>query len=241
MITQQRISVWSGPRNVSTALMYSFAQREDTRVLDEPLYGHYLKVSGAQHPGRDQVMAHMELQGTVVVEELLSKDYQKPLLFIKNMAHHLTELDYKFLRELTNVLLIRDPREMLPSLVKQIPHPNMLDTALQMLWELYEYLLDKGQHPLILDSKELLLDPPKILTELCEQLQIPYSPKMLQWSPGARPEDGIWAPHWYHQVHQSSGFAAYQPKNESVRDDLQELLEQCIHFYQLLYDKALKA
>ena len=241
MQTTTRISLWSGPRNVSTALMYSFAQRPDTFVVDEPLYGHYLAVSGADHPGRDEVMAHMNLNGPLVAQELIRTDYQKPLVFFKNMAHHLIKLPQEFLSGLINIFLVRDPREMLPSLVNQIPNPRMLDTALEMQWQLYEQLQAQGHQPLVIDSKELLLNPSKILSEACARLDIPYFSEMTSWNPGAREEDGIWAKHWYHNVHKSTGFATYVPKQEVVREDLLPLLQECEYYYHLLYQQALKA
>ena len=165
----KRISLWSGPRNVSTAIMYSFAQRPDTKVIDEPLYGHYLQVSGAQHPGREEVLAHMELNGDKVVAQLINTDFERPLLFIKNMAHHLLHLDSAFLPGLHNLLLIRDPKEMLPSLVNQIPQPKMIDTAYKMQWDLYRQLVDLGHSPTVIDSRELLLEPENILRQVCEK------------------------------------------------------------------------
>ncbi len=236
----KRISLWSGPRNVSTAIMYSFAQRPDTRVVDEPLYGHYLQVSGAQHPGREEVLAHMELSGDKVVAQLINDDFERPILFIKNMAHHLLHLDRAFLPGLHNLLLIRDPKEMIPSLVNQIPQPQMIDTAYKMQWDLYEQLVDLGQSPTVIDSRELLLAPENILRQVCEKTAISYYPEMTSWQPGPRPEDGIWAPHWYHQVHKSTGFAPYKPKEESVRSDLQPLLKECQYYYDLLFAEALK-
>ncbi len=233
--------MWSGPRNVSTALMYSFAQRPDTFVLDEPLYGHYLKVTDADHPGKEEVLASMELDGELVVEQFLSTDFEKPLLFIKNMGHHMEKLNWQFLEKLDHLFLIRDPHEMLPSMVKQYPYPEIRDTALKAQWELYQYLEQRGQLPIVIDSKELLLDPAKILSQVCEAYQVPYFDGMVKWEPGARPEDGIWAKYWYHNVHKSSGFARYQPKNEVVREDLLPLLEECKYYYQKLYQYAIKA
>jgi len=241
MQTTTRISLWSGPRNVSTALMYSFAQRPDTSIVDEPLYGHYLKVSGADHPGREEVMQDMNLNGPEVAQQLISVDYGSPLVFFKNMAHHLIELPEQFLSGLTNIFLVRDPKEMLPSLVNQIPHPKMLDTALEMQWKLFEKLAQDGGHPLVIDSKELLLNPTKILQAVCAQLDIPYYPQMTSWQAGARPEDGVWAKHWYHNVHKSTGFGVYTPKEVAVRTDLEELLADCSYYYQKLYQQALKA
>ena len=240
-MTEKRISLWSGPRNVSTALMYSFAQRPDTEVMDEPLYGHYLRVSGAQHPGRDEVLAAMELDGSEVVKQLCTNNHSKPVLFMKNMAHHLVNLELSFLSGLTNLLLIRDPKEMIPSLVNQIPQPTMRDTGLKRQWELFQHLSNQGRTPLVIDSRELLIDPDGVLKKVCQWLDIPFVSQMTKWEPGALPQDGIWAKHWYHNVHKSSGFKEYKPKNEEVPEQLSDLLTECDYYYQLLYKPAIKA
>lgn len=240
-MTEKRISIWSGPRNVSTALMYSFAQRPDTTVLDEPLYGHYLKVSGAEHPGRDEVLESMELDGSRIINSICNNDYQSSVLFIKNMAHHLVELDLAFLDDFHNVLLIRDPKEMLPSMVRQIPDPTMRDTGLKQQWELYNKLRSLGDNPVIIDSRELLLHPETLLVKVCHILDIPYFQEMMNWEAGPLKEDGVWAKYWYQNVHKSTGFQSYQPKTEPVPDELTELWKECDHFYQLLYQDSLKA
>ncbi len=225
-MTTLRINLWSGPRNVSTALMYSFAQRPDARVVDEPLYGHYLRVSGADHPGAREVMAAMETDGERVVREVLLGPADRPILFFKQMAHHLVELDRSFLTRCANVLLIRDPREMLPSLVHQIPTPTLRDTGLAMQTELFDQLATLGQEPPILEARRLLLDPGTVLAKLCERLSVPFYDSMLSWPAGARQEDGVWAPHWYHNVHRSTGFEPYRAKNEAFPERLLPLLEE---------------
>jgi len=208
-------------------------------VLDEPLYGHYLKVSGVQHPGRDDVINSMELNGETVVLDLCQLDYEKPVLFIKNMAHHLVSLDLTFLGQMQNLLLIRDPKEMIPSLVKHIPYPEITDTGMKRQWELYNFLGDQGKNPIIIDAKQLLLDPKGILTRVCQALDIPYYQKMISWKPGPRAEDGIWARHWYHNVHKSTGFQSYRPIKEPVPEHLSDLLMECDYYYQMLYQQAL--
>jgi hypothetical protein len=202
--------------------MYSFAQRDDVRVVDEPLYGHYLRVSGADHPGRDDIIANMNCDGAAVMRELLARQERDSSvrLFQKHMAHHLVDLDLGFLRETSNIFLIRNPREMLPSLTIQLPHASLSDTGLKRQWEIYDELRAAGQTAVILDSRELLLDPAGILEK------------------GALAEDGIWAPHWYHAVHQSTGFAPYQPKGP-FPDDLLELLANCKPWYDRLFENAL--
>lgn len=236
------ICLWSGPRNVSTALMYSFAQRDDVRVVDEPLYGHYLRVTGADHPAAREVMEAMNCDGDAVMRELLRRqaaDASKQL-FIKHMAHHLVAIDLGFLHETRNVFLVRDPRDMLPSLVIQVPGAQLADTGLRRQWELYSELLDAGQAPAILDSRELLLDPEGVLRRLCAHLGLPFTAAMLSWSPGPRPEDGVWAPHWYHAVHKSTGFAPYRPKHD-FPSHLEPLLAECRPWYEKLYAQAIRA
>ena len=238
----QPICLWSGPRNVSTALMYSFAQRDDIRVIDEPLYGHYLRVSGAEHPGRDEVLDAMNCDGNAVMQEILKTQAgdTSRRLFLKHMAHHLVDLDLAFLAETTNLFLVRDPREMLPSLTIQLPHARLANTGLKRQWELFEQLQRQGQSPAIIDSRELLLDPPGVLSALCLHLGLGFDERMLRWEAGPRDEDGIWAPHWYHAVHKSTGWSQYVAK-EHFPEHLEGLLAECSPWYEKLFAHALRA
>ena len=206
-----RLSVWSGPRNVSTALMYSFRQRSDTVVVDEPLYGHYLGTSDAEHPGAAEVLKTMDDDGERVVREVILGPCERPVLFFKNMAHHLPGLDPAFLDRITNVLLIRDPTEMLPSLARQLSAPTLRDTGLREQDVILDSILARDEIPIVIDARDLLLDPPGVLQRACAALGIPFEDAMLSWPAGPKPEDGIWAVHWYHNVHASTGFAPYSP------------------------------
>ena len=237
--THRTICLWSGPRNVSTALMYSFRQRSDTTVVDEPLYGHYLRVSRAAHPGAAQVLASMDTDGKRVMQTLLQEPSPRPVLFLKQMAHHLQDLDDSFLDRTVNVLLVRDPAQMIPSLCNQIPQPSLRDTGLQVQWHLLQRLRAGGQSVPVIDARELLLDPAAVLRSLCDDLGLPFENAMLSWPPGPKPEDGVWAPHWYHNVHRSTGFQPYRHKDEAVRPDLQPLLQLCSKYYQLLTNRNL--
>ncbi|MCZ6635251.1 MAG: sulfotransferase family protein [bacterium] len=239
--TPMRLCIWSGPRNISTALMYSFTQRSDTRVLDEPLYGHYLRVSNAPHPGAEEIMDHMECDGEQVIQNTILGPCDCNILFMKQMAHHLVDLNLDFLQHTTNVLLIRDPVDMLPSLVNQLETPSLRDTGFKKLVDLQEHLIGLGQTPQILDSRELLKDPPGVLQELCNQLAIPFDSAMLNWTAGARPEDGIWAKYWYHSVHKSTTFQPYQPKPDPFPERLRSLLNTCQTYYDRLFQNAIKA
>lgn len=235
------INLWSGPRNVSTALMYSFAQRPDTRVADEPLYAYYLRVTGIEHPGRDEVLAAQDADGERVVREVILGEYERPVVFFKQMAHHLMALDRDFLFECANVLLIRDPAEVLTSLVRQLPEPRLADLGLALQREVFDVLSAAGQEPPVLDAKELLLDPEGVLRRLCERLGISFYREMLSWPAGARPEDGVWAKHWYHGLHRSTGFAPYRAKEEPPPAQVLPVLEEARPLYGALYAHALKA
>jgi hypothetical protein len=222
--------------------MYSFAQRSDTLVVDEPLYGHFLHVTGTIHPGRDEVLAAVNCDGDAVMRDLLSveADPEKDVLFMKQMAHHLVDIDRAFMQRTLNIFLIRDPQQMLPSLTIQMPHAQLADTGLETQWHLYCELLELGQQPAILDSRELLLEPGVVLEKLCGHLEIPYTEKMLNWPAGPRPEDGIWAPHWYHALHKSTGFSPYVEKTE-FPEELEPLLAECKPWYDHLYEHAIRA
>lgn len=236
-----KLSMWSGPRNVSTALMYSFRQRSDTVVVDEPLYGHYLSVTGVDHPGDDEVMQTMDCHGGRVVRETILGPCERPVHFFKNMAHHLTGLDRTFLKDITNILLIRDPREMLPSLIRQMPRPTLRDTGLGYQTDILDLMLERGEDPVVLDARELLLDPSVVLEEACARLNIPFERAMLHWPAGPKPEDGVWAKHWYGAVHASTGFESYHPKTGPFPEHLKPLLEECLPLYERLHQHALRA
>lgn len=239
-MTVTRISLWSGPRNVSTALMYSFRQRSDTTVVDEPLYAYSLDRFDIPHPGREEVMATQDTDGEAVVRDVILGPVPTPVVFFKNMARHLQGLDRAFLVELHNVILTRDPAEMLPSFIKQVPEPDLDMTGLPMQVSLLDSILEEGKNPLVLDARLVLTDPAAVLEELCDRIGIPFEEAMLSWPAGPVPEDGVWAKYWYDSVHDSTGFAPYQPKDEKVPDRLQPLLAQATPLYERLVAYALR-
>jgi Sulfotransferase domain len=236
-----RISLWSGPRSVSTALMYAFAQRPDTAVVDEPLYAFYLARTGAPHQGREEVLAAQDADAERVVREVLLGPCERPVVFFKQMAHHLEGLERGFLARLANVLLVRDPLEMLPSLAVQLPDARLADTGLALQARLLDELRAMGQDPPVLDTRELLLDPAGVLGELCLRLGLEFDARMLRWSPGPRPEDGVWARHWYDGVHRSSGFGPYRRKRAPFPERLRPLYETCRPHYETLRAVAIRA
>lgn len=218
--------------------MYSFAQRADTTVVDEPLYAHYLSSTNADeyHPGAAEVIADQENDGEKVVQNVILGNYGTEIVFFKNMTHHLVNLNLDFLKETVNIILTRDPRDMLPSYIHQIQKPKLSDTGYPQHLELVNYLQSIGQSPVIIDSKDILLNPEKKLKWLCERIGIPFKKKMLNWKAGPRKEDGIWAKHWYHNVHKSTGFQPYKNKNVELPVQLIPLLTEC----ELLYHELLR-
>jgi hypothetical protein len=237
----KRICVWSGPRNISTALLYSFAQRADTRVVDEPLYGFYLAESGAEHPAHGELRALLDPDGERVVRDVVLGPCDRPVLFLKQMAHHLArDLDWAFLRRTVNVLLTRDPEQMLPSLDVQVPQPTMRDAGYDKLDALLDYCEAAGQQVPVLDSRDLQNNPEGVLSRLCARVGVPWDPVMLSWPAGPKPYDGPWAPYWYHNVHKSRGFSPYQPKAAPFPERLEPLLAECAPIYERLSALAIR-
>jgi len=234
----KRINCWSGPRNISTALMYSFRERHDTTVVDEPLYAHYLRVTGRDHPGRDQVLNAQNPDGEAVVRDVLLGSYDSPVVFFKQMAHHLVELNEDFLAATTNILLTRDPRDMLPSLAVQLPDATLADTGLENQVRLLHSILEHGKQPVVIDSGVLLEDPESSLNSLCERVGIEPNQQMLSWATGPKPEDGVWARFWYQNVHGSTGFDRRLPSSRSVPSDLVSVLDEAIGLFDQLIEFA---
>jgi len=237
MSLTKRVCLWSGPRNISTALMYSFAQRADTTVFDEPLYAHYLSSSNANeyHPGAEDILKDQENDGGKVLNMMMG-EHETPVVFFKNMTHHLLDLDRTFMKDTINVILTRDPVEMLPSFDKVIENPSMDDVGYALHIDLVSYFKKNGIMPIVLDAKQVLLDPETALKQLCSQAGIPFQESMLAWDPGARKEDGIWAKYWYDSVHKSKGFMKYKPKTTVFPERLKPLLEECKVCYEKLIE-----
>ncbi len=226
---------------MSTALMYSFAQRDDTKVVDEPLYGHYLLVTGVKHPGRKEIMDEVNCDGKLVMDDLLKiNDLDgKDVLFLKQMTKHLVGINHDFLPKFKNVFLIRNPKDMLSSLAVNIPKPNLADTGLDLQWKVYKNLKSLGNKPIVVDSRELLMNPKNILKQLCGHLNLEFVDSMLSWPAEPRKEDGIWAKYWYQSLHKSTGFQSYQA-NSNFPVELKQVLSECLPYYEKLLSEAIQ-
>ncbi len=221
--------------------MYAFAQRPDTTVVDEPLYAHYLthQPTEADHPGREAVLAEQDPDGSAVVNRMLHHDYGAENVVFKQMTHHLVALDPVFTYGMTNVLLIRDPYEILASFGKVIDAVTAEDVGLPQQGGLFDRLTVTGSLSAVVDARRLLDDPPGVLERLCDRLDLDYDPAMLSWEPGPKPYDGSWAKHWYAGVHRSTGFEPRPQKILKLTPDLAAVAEAVHPIYQRLLEHAI--
>ena len=234
------INMWAGPRNLSTAMMYAWNQRPDTTVVDEPMYAHYLAVTGLDHPVTDEVMVSLPADEDEVVSTMLDGTWDTPLVFIKNMAHHLEGMDISFIDEMDNFLLTRDPMVMLPSLGRGLERPpTMQDAAYEFQIEILDRIIETGRQPIVVDSRTLLEAPESTLRALCVALDVRFDAAMLSWPPGPKDVDGVWGTHWYKSLHASVGFEPYVPASGSLPDDLNSLFEECAPMYRRLSSYAI--
>lgn len=203
-----RLAVWSGPRNISTALMRSWENRPDCRVVDEPLYAYYLAETGLDHPGRELVISAGQTSWPAVVAELTAP--VQGVYYQKHMTHHLIpQLPREWIALLTNVLLIRDPAEVVASYVRSRADVVAEDIGLVQQGELYDQL---GPDTPVIDAADFLREPEAYLRWLCRYVEVDFTPAMLHWPAGPRPSDGVWAPYWYRTVLASTGFEPFRPR-----------------------------
>lgn len=234
------LNLISGPRNISTAMMYSFAQRSDTTVLDEPFYAVYLDKSGAQHPGREEVLKSQSTSEDVVRTMILNHT-KTPVLFIKNMAHHMEVMQKPFFDNSVNIFLIRNPRQIIASYAQVIEKPVMRDIGIEYQYKLFEQLIRENNNVIVLDTGLVLQNPEVVLKKLCGAAGIPFESSMLHWEKGPKSYDGVWANHWYTNVHNSTGFEKQNTSQRALPQDLENLYEQARAYYEKLLPFSLKA
>ena len=234
------INLISGPRNLSTALMYSFSQRPDTAVIDEPFYAHYLTATGINHPSRKETINSMSSDINEILTSIFSKKNVE-IVFLKNMSHHHTKMDLSFLNKMTNLFLVRNPKQLIASFAQVISHPSMEDIGLKKSWELYNYISTlQKKAPIVLDSAEVLNNPKKILFKLCELLKIDFYQQMLSWPKGGIKEDGVWAKHWYKNVHSSTGFVKQRTSTRKLPKHCEQLYFDALKYYDKLSINSIK-
>ena len=232
------INLISGPRNLSTALMYSFSRRPDTKVIDEPFYAHYLETTGTDHPGREDTLRSMSTDINKVLDDIFNRN-ECEVLFLKNMAHHHQQMDLSFLDKMTNLFLVRNPKQLIASFAQVITSPNMKDIGLKKSWELFNKI--ENQNPVVLDSAEILKNPKSLLSKLCDNLEINFFEEMLSWPSGGIPEDGPWAKYWYKNVHSSSGFAKQKTSSRELPKNCESLYLEALKYYDKLKVNSISA
>jgi hypothetical protein len=226
-----RLAMWSGPRNISTALMRSWENRPDTRVVDEPLYAYYLNETGLNHPVREEIVAAGETSWQAVVAELTAAT--PGVYYQKHMTHHLIpQLPRDWIPALTNVLLIRDPAEVVASYVRSRADVVAEDIGLLQQTELYDQL---GRDVPVIDTADFLRDPECYLRWMCSYAGVEFTDGMLHWPPGPRDSDGVWAPYWYSAVLDSTGFEPYRAREVELQGAALEAVERSRPHYERLH------
>ena len=235
----RRSAMWSGPRNISSAMMRSWGNRPDTLVCDEPLYAHYLRQTRVPHPGADEVLRSQENDWRKVVAWLTEFEPPgKAIFYQKHMTHHLLpEIDRGWLDGLTNAFLIREPREVVTSFIKIAGTPKLEETGLPQQLDIFKWVRARtGRTPPVIDSRDVLENPRRLLRLLCDSLDVDFTESMLSWPPGPRDTDGVWAKHWYDAVLKSTTFQAYKPKDDPVPPHLAGVLREAEEIYEQLYE-----
>ena len=242
--TPVRVAMWSGPRNISTAMMRAWGNRPDTFVCDEPLYAHYLQRTGRRHPGAEEVIAAGETDVSQVTRWLLGPVPRgRRVFYQKHMTHHLLpDMDRGWLKKLTNCFLIRDPRQVLTSLAKHVPDATLADTGFPQQAEIFDLVRGwAGRTPPVVDARDVLNNPRGTLSLLCEAVGVEFSDRMLSWEPGLRDTDGVWAKYWYKEVETTTSFRPYRPKDEPLPPGMEALLPECQRHYGRLHAQRLRA
>ena len=232
-----KIAMWSGPRNLSTAMMYAFAARGDCAVWDEPFYAAYLRETGLDHPMRDQILALHDADPDSISASCIGPNPQGQSLFYqKHMTLHMVPgFDRRFMRDLTNVFLIRHPARVVASYAKKREGPTLTDIGFVQQAELFDQVAQAlGASPVVIDSADVRADPVAALGGLCGALGIEFTDKMLRWPAGPKPFDGVWAPHWYGAVHRSTGFEPPEGAIPDLPSEYQAIVDQALPYYEKL-------
>ena len=237
------IAMWSGPRNLSTAIMRSFENRKDTVVFDEPFYAHYLSVTELNHPGRDEILDSQSTNWNEVVEKCTNTSFhEKNLCYQKHMAqHNLQDFDISWIKDIQNCILIRDPKYVIASYEKKFPVVDERHLGYIQQAEIIEFLeKERGITPPIIDADDILKNPESMMKKLCNVLDIVFYKSMLRWPPGARESDGVWGAYWYKGVYESTGFKLYTKKEVNLDQKLADVYEKCKKHYDSFYKKRIK-
>jgi len=236
---KQRIAMWSGPRNISTAMMRSWENRADTQVVDEPFYACYLNATGIIHPMQSEVLASQSSNWDQVISGVLQSTLEPSvsIQYQKHMTHHMVgNLDMDWFNSVRHAFLIRHPAEVVASYAKKREGITAEDLGFENQNKIFELALSAGSKNIpIIDAKDVLSNPRKALTLLCDALDLPFDKGMLNWPTGKRDTDGVWSAHWYQNVEKSTGFSPYSEKLISLNSDQQKIVNECLPFYERMH------
>lgn len=236
------IACWSGPRNLSTAMMYAFGNRRDCAVVDEPFYAAYLAETGLDHPMSEEVMASQDTDPAKIASLCTSPPSNgAPYFYQKHMTlHMLPDFDRSWFDQVRHVFLIRHPARVLASYGRKRENPTLDDIGFSQQTALFEEIVALGLAPLVIDSSDIRQAPKAMLRALCTALDMPFDADMLSWPKGGHPDDGVWAPHWYDAVHRSTGFAGAEGPLPETQEPLTHVLEAALPHYEALKARAIK-
>lgn len=229
-----KLAMWSGPRNLSTAMMYAFGNRADCAVVDEPFYAAYLAMTGLDHPMRAEVLASQDQDPAKVAASLVGPTPDdKPIFYQKHMTQHMVPgVPRDWMREVTNVFLLRHPARVIASYADKRENPTLADIGFPQQLELIQLVSSWGQKPVVIDSHDIRENPCEMLEKLCDDLGLGFDDSMLSWPKGGHKDDGVWAPHWYCAVWDSTGFAGPEGPLPEVPDNLQPVLQAALPLYE---------
>ena len=235
---KKKIAMWSGPRNISTAMMRSFENREDTYVIDEPFYAYYLKKTNLNHPLRQKVISSQESKLKNIIELITGEiPNNKMIWYQKHMVHHISSnMNMDWIKSFENCFLIRHPRDVIISYAKRNPINGINDLGYIHQKYLFQKIKEiTGKYPSVFDSNDILINPEKYLRIMCNDFKIDFSEKMLYWPKGPRETDGVWSPYWYKNVMNSTSFNVYKGSKKKFPSKYKYLLEECLPYYEYLY------
>ncbi|MEM7358413.1 MAG: HAD family hydrolase [Pseudomonadota bacterium] len=238
-----RIAMWSGPRNLSTAMMRSWENRADTAVIDEPFYACFLTHSGIRHPMQEEVLASQPHDWQAVIQQDLSGELGpgQNIQYQKQMTHHMiSEIDQAWFASLRHAFLIRHPADVVSSYSEKRESVNADDIGFRKQKVLYDLAVMLGDTPPVIDAADVLKNPRDCLSQLCIHLGVEFDENMLHWPAGPRESDGAWAPHWYHNVEKSTGFAPFKKKQVSLSQQEQAVVDECLPYYEAMYEQRIQ-
>ena len=230
------VACWSGPRNISTALMRSWSSRKDTFVTDEPFYAYYLKETKLKHPLYKEIIDKYSSNYDEVVNYLINRiPKDKKIWYQKHMAHHIFSFNnIEWINNCENCILLRHPKEVISSYSKKNKLNSVEELGYPQQYEIIKYLKKINKSYVIIDSSELLKNPEKVLSNWCMKINIKFDKSMLRWEKGNYDSDGIWWKSWYDNVIKTTGFKEYEKKDINIENKYDSIYNESMKYYTYL-------